>query len=357
MNIELVSTEGLVKTFKAVVSADDIQTQKAQYIKNRASKVKIDGFRPGKAPAHILEQRLGGDALNHVLRTSIDKAIKSTTKDHGIRALGEPKVDFDSFDEGKDLSFSMVFESMPTIELKDLNHIELEKIAVDVKDKDVTDALSKLKDGHKSFKIEEGRAASKDDRIACELSVSQDGKPISEYQKVAVTLDLAQKDFVFPEVNAAVMGKKSGDDVTFSSKASEKFGDKKIAGKTVDVSIHIKDVLAPQTFELNDDFAKEFQKETLDDLKKALKESLENEYNAAGRLYMKRHLLDALEKEYTFDLPVSMVTNEFDNIWGHLQSEIKSAEDKGEEVDNEGKTDDEVRTEYEAIAKRRVKLG
>lgn len=358
MQFERTSQDGLTVSFSVTIVSKDLQSKKKDYILSRAKKVRLDGFRPGKVPQNILEQHLGGDALNHALRTSVDEAIKKVAAENNLRYVNDPQIDLKDFEEGKDVVFSLSFETLPDIVIKDFKTLPpLETLDVTIDPKEVQESLEGLHKQHQSFKPEEGRVAQKGDRVACILSLRMNGKPVKKYEKLPLTIAVGENNLPFSEVEEKVIGMKAGDDKEFETVASDDLGDKVLAGKKISARVSVKDVLAPQTFELDDVFAKEFGEDSLDALKGKLQERLKAEYAQIARLYTKRQLLDALEKEYTFDLPKSMVASEFETIWGHLQREIEDAKAKGETIDNEGKTDEDVRAEYERIANRRVQLG
>jgi trigger factor len=96
----------------------------------------------------------------------------------------------------------------------------------------------------------------------------------------------------------------------------------------------------------------------LEELRKSVRQSVEHEGKKVAHLYTKRNLLDALDAQYSFDLPPTMVENEFNAIWDQLQRELKEARANGElDEEDEKKTEAELKNDYEAIAKRRVRLG
>jgi len=358
MKIELVSEKGLVREFKGIIPSADIQKQKMDYIKSRANKVRIDGFRPGKVPQEILEQRLGDEALHHVLRKSVDSCVTKTIKDHEIRQAGEPQIDFDPFEEGKDFGIKMVFETLPEIKLKDFGSIELEKLSVDVPDAEVEKALQNLNESHKAFTpVQKERAVKDGDRVSCEISLSFNGKKLPQYQKATVTVDVGSKTFMIDGIDAQLKKMKEGETATFKGSVAKNFGDNHIAGQEVDVTLSYKKHLEAKSFKIDDEFAKEFGKDTLADLKAQVRENLEESFQSIARLYMKRHMLDALEKEYKFDLPETMVKVEFESIWQQLQAEIQQSKESGEYDEKEAKPEDELRKEYRGIAERRVRLG
>lgn len=360
MHIELLSSSGLIKEFKVVVPSDTINTHKNDYIKARAHKVKVDGFRPGKVPLAILEQRLGGDALNHALRTMLDEAIKTTVKDNNLQYINDPNADFEEFREGKDLCFKLTFETLPEFEIKDFSSISLEKLTVSIPDTEIQKALDNLFEKHHVIfeKTKENRGVKSGDRVDCLISVKLNGKKVAGHQDQKVEVIIGSSDsFFVPNIEEILLSMKEGQEETFTATVRENYSDKAIAGKNVEVIVHIDAILEPKTLEKNDEFAEQFGKNTLEELKEAVKKDLENNYNTIAHLYLKRHLLDALDSAYIFDLPESMVEGEFNVIWKHLQDELIEAKEQGEEDEVAGKSEEELREEYKKIAERRVRLG
>ncbi len=358
MKIELKTNKGLTREFKVVVPAADIASKKLDYIKSRAGRVKIDGFRPGKAPYDVLEQRLGDEAMNHIFRASVENAIRTAVKDHEIRQAGEPDIQFDKFEDGKDLSFSMVFETLPDVKLNDFSKLEVEKLVVEVPETEIEKTLKELHGTHKSFQpVEKARSVKNGDRATCELSLALSGKPLKNYQKVMVTVDVGSETLMIDSVDDQLKKMKEGDQSTFKAKVAANFGDVQVAGKEVDVTLAFQKHLESKTHKIDDAFAQEFGKKDLAELKEQLRSNLQENFDGIARLYLKRRLLDALEKENTFDLPQVMVTAEFDSIWGQLQQEIEQAKAAGDYDNKDEKPEAELRKEYQGIAERRVKLG
>jgi len=118
--------------------------------------------------------------------------------------------------------------------------------------------------------------------------------------------------------------------------------------------VTVKSVEAPKVAEIDDEFAKKYGFDSLDALKTAMRGNLEADFEKASRDKFKRALLDALDARYKFDLPASLVENEFAGIWRDYEAERKRAGQGEPEAD---KNEDETRAEYRAIAERRVRLG
>jgi trigger factor len=106
--------------------------------------------------------------------------------------------------------------------------------------------------------------------------------------------------------------------------------------------------------EIDEAFAKTFGAESVEKLKELVGAQLKREYDAASRLKLKRELLDQLEKAHSFELPPSLVENEFEGIWRQHAANLQQS---GKTLADDGKTEEEARAEYRRIAERRVRLG
>jgi trigger factor len=186
----------------------------------------------------------------------------------------------------------------------------------------------------------------------------EDGKGIDLPETYQILLGPEKANSPFASVVKALYGKKVGDvfqeKVHFSK--DEKVPD--LAGKKAEIKVEVQKVEEPVTFKLDDEFAKEFNVATLEELRQSVRSSVEHEGKKVAHLYTKRHLLDALDAQYSFDLPPTMVENEFKTIWAQLQRELAEARASGDlDEEDEKKSEEELKADYEAIAKRRVRLG
>ncbi|RZI46735.1 trigger factor [Candidatus Finniella inopinata] len=270
MQIQNRTSKGLKHEFTVTVPLQDIDERIVNWLQERAKSVRLDGFRPGKAPLNIIRQRYGDQALQeareHFVRTGTEKIYK----DQNVRVAGNPVYDFGDLEKEQDFSFSIAFETLPSFDLKDFSKIKLETLDVKVPGEEIEKSLNRLAEAYKE----------------------------------------------------------SGDEAS------------------------------AQDFKIDDEFAKKFACENLEALRAKIEETLKRDYDHLARLYCKRHLLDALADDYTFDLPEAMVKSEFDAIWGRLEKEMANAKENGdlspEEADKPMKDYEE---EYRQIASRRVRLG
>jgi trigger factor len=128
----------------------------------------------------------------------------------------------------------------------------------------------------------------------------------------------------------------------------------RLAGKAAQFVVKVKDVGAPETPPLDDEFAKSLGIESVDALRDTVKQRLEQDRAAASRLKVKRALLDALSEGHKFELPPTLVDNEFKTIWDQVTADLERSKHSFED---EGTTEEKAREEYRELAARRVRLG
>jgi trigger factor len=157
-----------------------------------------------------------------------------------------------------------------------------------------------------------------------------------------------------PGFEDGLKGAKAGDEPTVKATFPAEYQVAELAGKEASFATKVKSVAKPVKPEINDELAKGFGLESLEALRKVMRERIEGEYADISRTKLKRELLDRLDKSHSFALPEALVSQEFDQIWAQVTDTLKKSE---KSFEDEGKTEEGARAEYRAIAERRVRLG
>jgi hypothetical protein len=144
MQVTQTSSEGLKQAYKVVVESKDIDAKVSEKLADLSQTARLPGFRPGKVPTQVLRQRFGKSVLGEVLQQAIDDSVRKTIEDKALKPALQPKIEVTSFDEGKDLEYTMEVEVLPEITPGDFSGISLERLTVEVSDAEVEDALQKL---------------------------------------------------------------------------------------------------------------------------------------------------------------------------------------------------------------------
>ncbi len=157
-----------------------------------------------------------------------------------------------------------------------------------------------------------------------------------------------------PGFEEQLVGIKAGDTRTVKASFPPNYLKADLAGKEASFEVNAKSIEAPGDVKIDDDFAKQLGMESLAKLRDAVKDRITREHAGASRNRLKRQLLDALDERHKFDLPPTLVTQEFDNVWQTVENDLKQ---QGRTFADEGTSEDEAKAEYRKIAERRVRLG
>ncbi len=168
-----------------------------------------------------------------------------------------------------------------------------------------------------------------------------------------VDLVIGSGSFI-PGFEDQLVGSKVGDERKVEVKFPENYTADALAGKDAVFDVKVKEIAAPGELKLDDEFAKGFGFDDLAALREAIRTRMQDDFGRASRDRLKRTLLDALDKRYSFDLPEGLVSQEFDNIWRQVLAEQKRG---GRGFADENTTEEAARAEYRRIAERRVRLG
>ncbi len=199
----------------------------------------------------------------------------------------------------------------------------------------------------------EDRGAKKGDIAVIDFVGSIDGVEFAGGKGENYSLELGSGSFI-PGFEDQLVGKKAGEKVDVKVPFPADYHAKDLAGKDAVFAVTVKELRAKKAAEINDEFAKFFGKNSLDELREMIRSELTREYEDVSMSNLKRVLLDALADAHDFPVPESMLDLEFDAIW----KQVQAAKDKKQlDEDDAGKTDEELRDEYRAIAERRVRLG
>lgn len=356
MQVTETKTEGLKRDFKIVVPATDIENRITARLEQLSQTVRIPGFRPGKVPVSLLRKRYGPSVMGEVLERAVGETTVKAMTDHGVRPAMQPKVEITSFEEGKDLEYTMAVEVLPEIAPVDFSKIELERLTVDVEDSEIEDVLSRMAEANKvSEPVADKRAAEKGDVVVIDFVGKVDGKEFPGGKADGYHLDLGSGSFI-PGFEDQLIGAKAGDHVAVNVTFPKEYGAAELAGKDAVFDVDVKELRSTKPATVDDDFAKKAGLENLDSLKKAIRDEQEREFKAISRMRLKRALLDALAEMYDFAVPESMAEAELDSIWSQFEEQRKQNPDAAKKEYGD-KSDDDIKAEFRAIAERRIRLG
>ncbi|MFG2305539.1 trigger factor [Actinacidiphila glaucinigra] len=315
--------------------------------------VTVPGFRKGKIPARVIDQRFGrGAVLEEAINDALPKFYTEAVNEGELNVLGQPEVDITEFNDGQELKFTAEVDIRPVIEIPDYSGIEVTVDAIEVSDEDVDKALEQLRERFASTTVVE-RAAADGDVVVVDLEASVEGEVLEDGVASGVTYTIGSGQLL-DGIDEAVIGLEAGGSATFTSEL--KGGS--AAGKEAQVKVDVTTVQARELPELDDDFAQlasEF--DTLEELRADAVKRQERikQYDQATQAQEK--VLDALLELVEIPLPEKLLKDEIETRVHNLEHHQFPAAGLTWEsfLENEGKTREEYDAEIEGQAKKGIK--
>lgn len=369
MKIEETLSQGLKREFDITIPANEIEKALHNRLEAIGKKVKIPGFRPGKVPLTLLKQRYKAEALSEVLEECVEKGIKIVIKEHNITPSLKPQVNLKSYEDEKDLEVEVKMEVLPVMGDINLENLSFEHYVVDVPAELVSNAIEKIaKKSRKTHPIKDLRKTKNKDVVVIDFDGFIDDAPIAGGAGKDHPLELGSDSFI-PGFEEQLIGLEKGSKVQVNVTFPKEYHESEYAGKKARFDVTIKDIHEAEPLKIDDALAKNFGFESLENMKELVEKNIAKDFVEHSKLNTKRHVLDALAERFVFDVPENMVELEFENIWQQLYRELgltpndasnqnkKTAEKEKSFKELTGKSEEELRNEYRAIAERRVRLG
>jgi trigger factor len=360
MQVTETLAEGLKREFAVVVPAAELDGRLVTRLATLKDEVRIKGFRPGKVPVNHLRRLFGKSAMAEIVQNVVNEVARNTLTERGERAAMQPdfKLPEDEKQADKvlageaDLTYTMHYEILPTVELKDFKSISVERLVAEVKPEEIEEDLKRLAENQRSFTPKDGKSAA-GDRVTVSYLGKVNGEPFEGGADENAVIRLGSSQLI-PGFAEQLEGVSAGEEKTINVTFPENYGAAKLAGKPATFDIKVKEVAAPDELKIDDDLAKRVGLDSLDKLRDAVRQQLQNQYKMLSRQKLKRQLLDQLDEQHKFDLPATMVDQEFENIWRQVSGELTQT---GKTFETEGTTEAAARADYRKIAERRVRLG
>jgi len=360
MQVTETVSEGLKRQLKVIVPAADLKARVETKLEDLKTKIRLNGFRPGKVPLSHVRQLYGRSVMAEVLEEAVGETSSKALQERQERPAFQPDIklpeDKESVErmiEGaSDLEYTMSFEILPKIELADLKTISLDKEVAEPDPDDVKSALDRLMKANVSYEPKDG-AAEKGDRLTIDYKGSVDDEPFEGGAGEDAYIVLGSGRFI-PGFEDGLEGAKAGERVGVRVTFPEDYQAKHLAGKDAIFDVTVKEVAKPVEAKADDEFAQTLGMESFAKLEEAIRGQLQKELDGIAREKLKRALLDALDERHSFEMPPSLIDAEFDGIWRNITRQL---EQNKSTFEDKGTTEEKARAEYRQIAERRVRLG
>lgn len=331
------------------------------YVKKGVDKisreVKIEGFRPGKAPYEILKQKIGEmTILEEAARIAINKTLDKVIGENiDGQPVGQPKVDIIKLAPGNPMEYKVVLAILPAVKLGDYKNLKIKLQKAETKDEEVGKTLEQLREMRAKEVLAE-REIRDTDKVIVNIAMFLDKVPIEGGQSQDAAI-LVGKDYLVPGFDKKLLGAKKGEVREFSLPYPRDHYQKNLAGKMVEFKVEIKEVYERQLPKLDDELAKTLQAKNLEELKKGIKKNIIHQKEHEAKQKADLAALDKIMEKTKFgDIPEILVEHEARQMMAEMEEGISAQGGKFEDyLASLGKTRDQLRLDMLPNAVRRVK--
>lgn len=307
--VNVISDKQTQLTVKVPVGT--IQSKVESRIRSLAKTAKIDGFRKGKVPVSHIRAQYGAGIQQEVINDVIRDTVFQVLADKKVRAVGVPSID-DVKLENDFLVYQASVETMPEVQVKGLDEIEVERQMATVSDSDVDTMIENLQKQRQTFETKDGELGDGDE-ATFDFEGSIDGEKFEGGSAEDFRLVIGSGQMI-PGFEDGMKGMKAGEERAIKVTFPEDYQAENLKGKEADFKITLKEVKEAKLPELNDEFFELFgvTEGGLDKLKTDVRKNMEREIKNAARNQVKQAAFDALVDKNEFDVPNAMLAAEID---------------------------------------------
>lgn len=302
------------------ISWIEVKKELDSVYKDVGKKAKVKGFRQGKIPRNILESMYKEYAQEETITKLVNKYYWDALKDNNIVAVGQPDIEQKGLDEERNFTFTATVEVEPAIEPKGYVGLDLVKEEHDVIDADVEKRLQEVRDMFATMEeVEAERGIGEGDFAVIDFEGTLDGNNLKEMKADNYLLEMGSKTFA-PGFEEQLTGMEKGQTKEIKIIMPDDYHASHLAGKEVVFSVALKNIKEKKLPNVDEKFIKNFDKyETLDDLKKDILKTLEEENRARSTTTLKNLIIDKLLEANEFEVPPTFVNRQVSFMIADMQ--------------------------------------
>ena len=363
MNVSETKSEGLLREYQIVITAAEIDVEVFKKLEEIAATVKMPGFRPGKVPISVVKSRFSEQVRGDAIKAALDEGARQAIEGNDLRLASQPQVDIKSYEDGKDLEASLACEVMPAIIIPDLSEISVDRPKIDSDPKEVEETLQRIADENRpTAPIARARAAKLGDVALLDFIGRIDGEAFEGGTAEGHSLELGSNSFI-PGFEEGLVGAKPGTTIDVPVTFPEDYQAAHLASKLAVFEVKVHELHEKADASIDDELATRLGFENLDGLKGAIAEQISGQHQTALRQLVKKNVLDALAGGDAFDVPPSLLQQEYESVARAMNpKEAELERDPGHDKDSDRPAadegmDDDAKADAESVARRRVRLG
>ncbi|WP_026223690.1 trigger factor [Methylosarcina fibrata] len=348
MQVSVEKTSELSRKMTVSVSEDVVQEKMAERLKSLVREIKMDGFRPGKVPPHVVKKMYGDRIRSEVTGDLIQSTFYQALQDQDLKPAGYPHIH--PSDETNGFQYTAVFEVYPEVSLQGIDQLEIERPVATVEETDVDAMVEKLRVQRKSWNAVE-RASETGDRITITFSGSAEGENFTNGKVEDYSVEIGSKQMI-PGFEDNLTGLAVGANKTFTVTFPDDYGNAQLAGKPADFEVDVVKVEEPVLPEVDETFIKAYgiQEGTVEAFREDVRNTMERELEQALRGNLKNAVMDVLYEKIQVTVPNALIDEEVESLMKPYKENARKRKVKLEDLQL-------PRDMFEEQARRRVALG
>lgn len=353
MRVSIETTSSLERRLTVGVPADRVDGAVVKRLQEASRNVRLPGFRPGKVPMRVMQQRFGAGVRQEVLGEVISQSFQEAVMSENLRPAGQPTIEPKSFEAGKDVEYTAVFEVFPAVTVHDVTDFEVKKPVADVTETDVDEIIEVFRKQQGSL-VSVERAAEDGDTVVIDFEGTRDGEAFEGGSGEAMSLELGSGRMI-PGFEDGIVGMAAGDEKTLELTFPDDYQKEELQGAAVKFEIKVSEVKSLELAALDDAL---FASYGVDEggeavFREEVKKNMERELRNAVTNHVKQQVMDAIVKAHDdLDIPSSLITQEIEGMRSQMFQQFGGMPNK--DLDLKSLLPDEM---FKEQAERRVKLG
>ena len=319
----------------ATIAKDDVVNGYNENLKKYAKNISLPGFRKGHVPVKVLEQKYGDSLKQEVLIDLVDQSLnqifaEEESKDIRPLPYSQPRLEDDKipeFSTEKDLTFTVIYDVFPTVEVKEFSKIEVKEPQVSVTDKDVEEELKAIQERNAMvIDKKDGDPVEKDNIVTIDYSeLNDDGSMVEGSKREGFVFTVGTGENIY-KIDDEIIGMKKDETKEITKTYAKDDKDEELAGKTKKISVTVKAIKVRNLPALDDDLAQDVNEKykTIDDLRKDITRGLEAAKTRKVNELKSQSLIEQLVEKNPVVVPQSMINAEMENRFRMMAQQFQT---------------------------------
>jgi trigger factor len=323
MDISVEVTSQLARRMTVGVPKERVENEVQDRLKSLARTSRIHGFRPGKVPLRVIQQRYGGQVRQEVVAEVIKTSFQQAVEEKNLRPAGMPDIELLSNQTENELKYTAAFEVYPEITGVTLDGINAERLNAEIGEADIDKMIETLRKQRVTLEKVE-RPAQNGDSLTVSSIATCDGQAFNELTGSNLRVNLGQ-NYLPPEFDQNLLGMSEGQHKEFDARYPADYSSPALAGKTVHFQITVQSVSESRLPEVNDEFAASFGVEEggVEALRAGVKQNMERELRLTLKNHLKQQILNGLQAANPLEVPQALIQQEAQRLLKNMESDLQ----------------------------------